>query len=240
MPPDAPGSPTLAQVGGAGNNGAARDPSPAERRREEIVEAATAVIAEEGLHRLSLARIESRLAMSRGQLTYYFPTKESILLAVFDRMLGQMIAAATETARRLGVADAGPDFAFERTRHGLGGLMAHAGTPGELGGGHLHALSHTFLAQVSHRADYRAKLAAAFAGWRQSIAADLQVSAQLSEHDAQARASVVMAMFQGLGDQLRVDPGAFDRASALEFILGALRPGLTRADVTSSETRTEG
>ena len=167
-----------------GRNGAARDPSPAERRREEIVEATTAVIAEEGLHRLSLARIESRLAMSRGQLTYYFPTKESILLAVFDRMLGQMIAAATETARRQAMTRAGPDFAFERARHELGGLMAHAGTPGELGGGHLHALSHTFLAQVSHRADYRAKLAAAFAGWRQSIAADLQVSAQLSEHEA--------------------------------------------------------
>src|SRR4051812_37275462 len=59
-------------------------------RREQIVEAAVAVIAEQGLHNLSLSEIEKRAGMSRGQLTYYFPTKEEILLAVFDRLLRLM------------------------------------------------------------------------------------------------------------------------------------------------------
>ncbi|MBY0461465.1 MAG: TetR/AcrR family transcriptional regulator, partial [Gemmataceae bacterium] len=53
-------------------------------RREQILEAAEAIIAGHGIQKLSLAQIEQRAGMSRGQLTYYFPTKESILLAVFD------------------------------------------------------------------------------------------------------------------------------------------------------------
>ena len=36
--------------------------------------------------------------MSRGQLTYYFPKKEAILIAVFDRMLRRMIAQIMQTA----------------------------------------------------------------------------------------------------------------------------------------------
>src|SRR5262249_59497949 len=59
-------------------------------RREQIVEAAVAVIAEKGLQNLSLSEIEKKAGMSRGQLTYYFAAKEDILLAVFDRMLGLM------------------------------------------------------------------------------------------------------------------------------------------------------
>src|SRR5580700_463582 len=63
----------------------------ARRRREEVMDAAEAVIAGQGIDQLSLAKIEERAGMSRGQLTYYFPTKESILLAVHERMLRRMI-----------------------------------------------------------------------------------------------------------------------------------------------------
>src|SRR5207247_6922493 len=56
-------------------------------RREQIVEAAIAVITEQGLQNLSLSEIEKKAGMSRGQLTYYFPAKEDILLAVFDRVV---------------------------------------------------------------------------------------------------------------------------------------------------------
>src|SRR5437868_15102571 len=56
-------------------------------RREQIVEAAVSVITEQGLQNLSLSEIEKKAGMSRGQLTYYFPAKEDILLAVFDRLV---------------------------------------------------------------------------------------------------------------------------------------------------------
>ena len=59
-------------------------------RREQIVDAAVAVIAEQGLQNLSLSEIEKKVGMSRGQLTYYFRAKEEILLAVFDRLVRLM------------------------------------------------------------------------------------------------------------------------------------------------------
>src|SRR5438270_9610254 len=59
-------------------------------RREQIVQAAVSIIAEQGLQNLSLSEIEKKAGMSRGQLTYYFPAKEDILLAVFDRLIEMM------------------------------------------------------------------------------------------------------------------------------------------------------
>src|SRR6476660_9033568 len=59
-------------------------------RREQIVDAAVAVIAEQGLQNLSLSEIEKKVGMSRGQLTYYYRAKEDILLAVFDRLVDMM------------------------------------------------------------------------------------------------------------------------------------------------------
>ena len=66
------------------------------RRREQIIEAAVAIIAEEGIQNLSLSAIEDRSDMSRGQLTYYFPAKEDILLAVFDHMIEVMTRRAED------------------------------------------------------------------------------------------------------------------------------------------------
>lgn len=62
----------------------------AARRKDQIVSAAKEIIAREGIHRFSLGRLEKQVGMARGHLTYYFPTKEAILLAVFDRMLSEM------------------------------------------------------------------------------------------------------------------------------------------------------
>src|SRR5262249_835704 len=56
-------------------------------RRAQIIEAAMGVIAEQGLQKLSLSEIEKKAGMSRGQLMYYYPAKEDILLAVFDQLL---------------------------------------------------------------------------------------------------------------------------------------------------------
>src|SRR5437016_5185362 len=63
------------------------------QRREQIIQAAIAIIDEQGIQNLSLSEIENKTGMRRGQLTYYFHTKESILLAVFDRLLQMMLQA---------------------------------------------------------------------------------------------------------------------------------------------------
>ena len=50
-------------------------------RREQIVDAAVSVFAEQGLQNLSLSENEKKVGMGRKQLTYYFKEKEEILLA---------------------------------------------------------------------------------------------------------------------------------------------------------------
>ena len=98
-------------------------------RRDQIVEAAVAVIAEQGLQNLSLSEIENKAGMSRGQLTYYFPTKEAILLAVFDRLvllMVQRIGTPTGQAKvvigRFGRDHRAGKVYGERSRHRSGGV----------------------------------------------------------------------------------------------------------------------
>ena len=201
-------------------NGPPADSAVARRRRDEIVSAATDIIATEGLHRLSLARIEGRTGMTRGQLTYYFPAKEEILLAVFDRMLGRMIAFAKADAAARGLPADGPGHGWGMLRHGLDKLLGDDPGPGP---DDLRPLVHTFMAQVQHRPDYKAKLAAANSNWREHIAADLRAGPPGPVPPAVA-ASLVMAVFQGLGGQLAVDPDAFDRAAMLSACLRILGP----------------
>ena len=193
----------------------------ARKRRDEIVTAATDIIATQGLHELSLSGIEERLTMSRGQLTYYFPAKEDILLAVFDRMLTRMITEAIADAERSGVNRPGVGSPLDRVKHGLDRMMTGGG-PDQT---ELASLVHTFMAQVRHREDYRRKLAAANAGWREHVAADIAASAGPTPAvPPAALASVVMALFQGLGGQLMVDPQAFDRAAVAGACLRMLAP----------------
>jgi AcrR family transcriptional regulator len=193
----------------AGVSESLSDTAVARRRRDEIVQAATEIISSQGLHRLSLAKIEKRAGMARGQLTYYFRTKEDILLAVFDRMLGRMIEEAMAEAERRGAPRPGTGAAQECLREGFARMLSpDHGRRNE----QLFALVHTFMAQVYHREDYRQKLAAAHANWREHLASDYATSVpDPPAVDPQVYASIVMALFQGLGGQLAVDPNAFDR-----------------------------
>lgn len=192
----------------------------AAKRRDEIVTAATDIIAEQGLHRLSLARIEKRAGMTRGQLTYYFPTKEDILLGVFDRMLHRMIERAVAEAAERGVPAPGTGKAWECLKHGLAQTLDPARTDR---GDQLRALIHTFMAQIPHRDDFAAKLAAANRGWRDHLAADI-AAAGPGPVRPPVLASVLMALLTGLSGQLAVDPNAFDRAEMADACLRMLAP----------------
>src|ERR1700730_12773697 len=111
-------------------------------RRAQIVEAAVATIAEQGLEHLSLSAIEKRTGMSRGQLTYYFPAKEDILLAVFDRLLTMM----HQRAHGEGGNGRPCEFAgvgWERMRHVLTLLLLNPPPVPEF-----HSLQYTFLSQI--------------------------------------------------------------------------------------------
>ncbi len=193
----------------------------AKQRRDEIAAAATEIISTEGIHKLSLARIEQRLSMSRGQLTYYFPTKESILLAVFDKMLERMVTEAIADGARQGHGVPGDGHAYKRLKYGLE-KMLHDDKQDKQ---ELLSIVHTFMAQIRHRDDFRTKIAAANSGWRSHLANDLEPTLNKNHTIPPAIvASMIMSLFQGLGGQLAVDPEAFDRTEMLKGCLQMIAP----------------
>lgn len=190
----------------------------ARKRRAEILDAAEAIIAQKGIDKLHLAGIEQLAGMSRGQLTYYFPTRESILLAVYERMLRRMI--------RERLAGDGPKpmtgRAWDCFRHALTNDLEPGGPDR---GKDLASLLHTLLAQMGHRPDYRAKLSEMYRGWREHITADLTGSVpEPRAVDPRTAASLVQALLIGLSVQLRVDPGAFDRKAMFDACTGLFAP----------------
>jgi AcrR family transcriptional regulator len=198
----------------------------ARARRDQILDAAEAIIAGHGIQELSLGRIEksTKPPMSRGQLTYYFPTKESILLALFDRMLRRMI--------RERMRSDGPKpmtgRAWEMTRHVLQNRLEPDWPPA--GNKDLLSLLFTFLAQMGHREDYRARLSQWFSEWRSFIAADLAGSVpEPRPASPRTTAALLQALFQGLDVLLMADPEAFDRPEMLGLCLRLLAPLFNRA-----------
>jgi AcrR family transcriptional regulator len=188
-------------------------------RRGQIVEAAVAVITERGIQHLSLSAIEKRAGMSRGQLTYYYRTKEKILLAVFDHLL-ELMYERIRSAVQDGTSLPCDVPAWERIRHLLGVVLLSPPVSPEF-----HCLQHTFLSQISHREDFRERLAILYEEWRthmgDSIAKDLVPARTASPRGL---ASLVQALLHGLSMQIAADPKAFDREEMLELCLGLLGP----------------
>lgn len=193
-------------------------------RREQILDAAEAIIAGHGIQELSLKRIEDLADMSRGQLTYYFPTKESILLAVYDRMLRRMIRTAMQSD--------GPKpmtgHAWDCLQHGLKKHLDPNWPPRE--GKELFSLLFTFLAQMGHREDYRKRLSQWYSEWRSFIAADIEGSApEPRTTSPRVMAALVQALFHGLDVQLMMDPDAFDRQEMFAACVRLLAPMFNQA-----------
>src|SRR6516165_9346055 len=189
-------------------------------RRTQIVEAAVAVITEQGLQNLSLSEIEKKTGMKRGQLTYYFHTKEEILLAVFDHLVRLMHARiGTPGGKPCDHEDAQSAWAW--IQHLLSTLIAQPPVSPEFS-----CLQYTFLSQIAHRADYRERLALLYESWRtnmtQGIAADQARRRLTRPVPPRPMASVVQALLHGLLTQLAADPNAFDRQEVLALCLDLL------------------
>jgi AcrR family transcriptional regulator len=199
-------------------------------RREQIVQAAIAVIAEQGLQNLSLSEIETKAGMSRGQLTYYFRAKEDILLAVFDRLIEMMHERAQ--ANGVGGEVCGfPGQGWEHLCHFLTTFLLNPPVIPEF-----NSLQYTFLSQIGHRDDFREKLANLYGEWRDHLAGD--VAGDLERRPGRKAsprtvATLVQAILHGLAIQRAADPDVYDRQEMLDLCLDLLGAYLRRAPVPS-------
>ncbi|HBI45447.1 MAG TPA: hypothetical protein DDY78_21725 [Planctomycetales bacterium] len=198
-------------------------------RREQIVQAAIAVIAEQGIQNLSLSEIETKAGMSRGQLTYYFRAKEDILLAVFDRLIEMM----HERAQANGVGG-GCGFQEPGWEHLTHFLTTFLLTPPVIP--EFSSLQYTFLSQIGHRDDFREKLANLYGEWRDHLAGDVADDLERrpgKKASPRAVATLVQAILHGLAIQRAADPDVYDRQEMLDLCLDLLGAYLHRAPKSS-------
>lgn len=203
----------------------------AQRRRGQIIEAAAAIIAEQGIQHLSLSAIEQKAGMSRGQLTYYFHYKEDLLLAVFDHLIERMRQAKQSCPP--------PDSplsseGWERMKALLTFFVLNPPEEPEF-----HALQYTFLSQIVHRDDFRQRLASLYETWRGYGAADFShdlPAANGRPHvSPRTLSSLVQAILHGLAIQRFADPTAFDPQEMLTLTLHLLGSYLGKERPAPSE-----
>jgi len=197
-------------------------------RREEIIAAAIEVITHDGIEKLSLKKIEDLAGMSRGQLTYYFRTKEQILLAVFDRLLEMMYERIAD-----GMPEKSPHMSgWEMTRHLLASML---NKPPVWTG--FHSLEYTFLSEIGHREDFRERLAGLYEEWRSNLSKGLEndLNAGAKPAPPRAIASLVQAILHGLAVQMVADPAAFDRTEMLQLCTDLLGGYLNKKAATNAK-----
>lgn len=71
----------------------------AEERKNEILDVAERLFAAKGFDHTSTGDILAEVGIARGTLYYHFQSKEEILDAVIERMIGRMLARANELAK---------------------------------------------------------------------------------------------------------------------------------------------
>jgi len=81
--------------------------------RNDLVREAAALIGERGLYGFSMRAVARRLGVSHNAASYYFSSKESVVVAVatrgFEMLASQLTAARYPPAAELGRAEASPD-----------------------------------------------------------------------------------------------------------------------------------
>lgn len=88
-------------------------------RRGQILAAARQLVAEEGLHALTIAALEGRLAFSRGVITYHFKNKDEIVHAVLESAVAEIDRAVDDAVRAAPPGAARVEAAVRGMVHGF-------------------------------------------------------------------------------------------------------------------------
>ena len=182
--------------------------------RARILQAASRLIAERGVDRVSLEDVEREAGVGRSQLYHYFDGRDDLLRAVIDTTTDAVLGAQDGLLDELDSLEA-IDGWFD-------GLVALQEQRGARGGCPIGSL----VGQLAERdEDTRAALVSGFERWEEPLIAGLTRMQQRgrlrSDANVESLADVTMAAIQGglLFTQVRRDPQQLPRA--LDGVLAA-------------------
>lgn len=79
-------------------------PDVSEQRKDQILDAASEVFAEKGVHQSRMDDIVDESGLSKGTLYWYFKSKDDILIAIFERMFKREFEQLKELSSHKGSA----------------------------------------------------------------------------------------------------------------------------------------
>ena len=157
------------------------------RSVDEILDAATALLAEDGYAALSTRRVAARAGMRPGNLQYYFPAKRDMVRALLERYLERSLERLADRMER------GEQTPETRLRQAIEGIFAHQESALDC------ALFREIWALASHDADVAAATTDFYRQYRAHLAEAMRgVNPRLGKANAERTATAIVAMLEGL------------------------------------------
>jgi AcrR family transcriptional regulator len=182
-------------------------------KAQSIVSAMRQSVATRGAAASTFDVVAREAGVSRGLLHYYFGSKERLLVEVVRRDCDTRIAALEERIEAAGSVDA----IIESLVQSLQAFVAEEAP---------QAVLYEMISASRHSEEIRVELGELYERWRQHLAGVLRQKEQDGvvelQGDAEAVASLLFALGDGLGMQLMADP-EWDSAPAFELGIGAAR-----------------
>ena len=171
-------------------------------RRQQIIDAAKQALIEGGANSLVLRDVADQIGITHGNLQYYFPTKNDLLIAIFDQAVEKytdsMKVAVSETSTRKGRLDAIIDA-------GIAELKAPE-----------TALWRMMMSLADHNPDMASILKKENDLYEQVVAEELElISPDLSLQRRRHIARIIHAILDGLGIQFSYEDAEGPEMQAL-------------------------
>jgi TetR/AcrR family fatty acid metabolism transcriptional regulator len=186
-------------------------------RREEIVRAALRLILKTGYNSVTLADIAEQVGVSKGLISYYFPKKDDVFVAVLE----QIVERLTTDFQSFYSADAPAAVKLKMIFFNLFGNEKRARR--------YYTVVIDYMAQAIRDRqvqDYTQLIYASYRTYMERIVRDGVASGEFRQVDPERIASMILALMEGLVLQWFFDKKGFDLDEAygmcVSFVNGAL------------------
>jgi len=198
-----------------------------QQRRQDILDTARAILVEEGWEAFSMREVATRLGIRHGHLQYYFPTKQDLLVALYDAEVSAYTAGMWAAVERA------------RTRESaIEGVLTSGITTAQRPETQLWRIA----AALAHRDnEMNAILARDNEMYREGLmAAFSQIAPELTRQRSVVLARFVQLLVDGLSLQLLTDDPSSAEMKSLVKLLGAVTLSVFDDQTTAPSTSGKG